>query len=43
MCQTKCITLKKMENEMFCYVCKDGKFVKDVNGSTEYIYIRVGK
>ena len=36
MCQTKGITSKKMENEMFCYVCEGGKIVKATNGSVEY-------
>ena len=36
MCQKKGITTKKMETEMFCYVCEGGKIVNDANGSVEY-------
>ena len=36
MCQTKGITSKKMENEMFCYVIEGEKVVKDANESIEY-------
>ena len=36
MCQTKGSTLKKMENEIFCYACEGGKIVKDANGLVEY-------
>ena len=36
MCQTKGIISKKMENEMFCYVCEGWKIMKDANGLVEY-------
>ena len=35
MCQTKGITSKKIENEMFCYVCEGEKIVNDANGLVE--------
>ena len=30
------IDLKKMANEMFCYVCEDGKSMQNANGVVAY-------